>query len=108
PVPVESREECRQRGRLLTWTAGSSRFGCSGRGLLDRIRTLTPEYTRQAVLAPIEQIPLVLEDEIPFVVRAEPDPRPHLGVEGFRLRRGPDRVVIEGEAEGAWVKMTLL
>jgi hypothetical protein len=55
-----------------------------------------------------EQIPLVIDDDVPFVFHRDPDRRSFLDFKGHRLRRGGDRVCVERRVPGGWVNTTLL
>jgi hypothetical protein len=54
-----------------------------------------------------EQIPLVIDDDVPFVFHRDPDQRSFLEFDGRRLRRGGDRVCVELPIPGGWVNTTL-
>lgn len=59
-------------------------------------------------MTPLGSIPLVLEDETPFVLGTAASPLPYLEVAGCRLRRGPNRVTVERPAGDAYVNTTML
>lgn len=57
----------------------------------------------------LRDVPMVLEDEeMPFVVGLSEDRRRALSMGGMRYRRGRDRLAIEVEAGGPWLRALLV
>ena len=56
----------------------------------------------------LSAIPMLIEDDFPFVLHGELDKRPFLARRGARLRRGPDRVWVEVELNGMSVNSIIL
>lgn len=56
----------------------------------------------------LRDIPLVADHAVPFVVHARPDPRPHRLAGTTRMRRGPDRVLLEDPVGTVWIRSVIL